>query len=70
MYVVIQDVTLEVAKGVEQDLIERCETIKKGNYKNNQINGININDKDRYLRHMESITNYFGEEVYVGGIEW
>ena len=70
MYVVIQDVTLEVARGVEQDLIEKCETKKPGVYKNNQINGINPNDILNYDRYKKSITNYFGEEVYVGGIEW
>lgn len=70
MYIVAKDTTREVARGTEQGLIEYYQTLNRGNYRNNQINGVNPNRKEAYDRYRGRMIDYFGNETYVGGIEW
>ena len=69
MEVKYSDLPYGVARIKEQQLIVEYKTINRGNYRNNQINGISpLNpNRDRYLREADS---YFEGEIYVGGIEW
>lgn len=59
----------ERARGIEQALIKKYDTLNRGNYRNNQINGIAFNNKFR-LDYIAAAADYFGEETYVGGIKW
>ena len=64
-----QNLSYERARGIEQALIKKYDTLNRGNYRNNQINGIAFNNKFR-LDYIAAAADYFGEETYVGGIKW
>lgn len=56
------------ARAVEEYLIMYYGTIEKGNYRKNQIHGINPRDPD-YQMYMTAAEALLSDETYVGGYE-
>ena len=66
---ILENVSYSLARGTEQGLIEYYQTLNRGNYSNNQIRGISPFNPNR-RKYMQDSYDFFGEEIYVGGIQW
>lgn len=69
MEVKYSDLPYGAARIKEQQLIVEYKTLNRGNYRNNQINGLS-RGKSNLSIYIQVYNDYFGEEVYVGGIKW
>ena len=83
MVTIAKNICYEEARGLEQSLILKYNTLENspGNYRNNRINGVSRNNdnKDIYMNsvnldnYWNNLTIYrdiYGEEIKVGDIEW
>ncbi len=69
MVPILENVSYSLARGTEQGLIEYYQTLNRGNYRNNQIRGISPFNPNR-RKYIQDSYDFFGEEIYVGGIQW
>ena len=69
MEVKYSDLPYGAARIKEQQLTVEYKTLNRGNYRNNQINGISFSNPNRN-KYLKSSVDYLGEEIYVRGIKW
>ena len=83
MEVIASEICYEEARGLEQSLIIKYNTLENspGNYRNNRINGVSRNNDnkkiymnsvnlDNYWNNLTIYRDAYGEEIKVGDIKW
>ena len=62
-----EGLSYDESRGLEQYYIETYKTLNKENKANNQINGVNPKNKEKYDYYSDIAKHYLNGETYVGG---